>query len=127
MAALQRHVDSGVLNSEAVPCGTGGVAEGGGEFGSTVSMADRQRLEGEYSNACGLFTERSDSGDRLKTLSLVSLGVGAFATVGTIVWYFSDSGGSDSAAEGGPEQRNTATIIPLLSPDTQGVLLNFSF
>jgi hypothetical protein len=63
----------------------------------------------------------------LKTLSLVSLGVGAFATIGTIVWYFSDSGSSASASNEDASKAGEASLTPLLSPDTQGLLLQMSF
>ncbi len=128
MSALQDNVNTGVIGSSAVPCGEEGVANGVGNFNSLVPVERIDRLIGDYANACRLFSERSDSGDRLKTLSLVSLGVGAFATVGTIVWYFSDTGESSTdTAKTSPGAKRSATVLPLLSRDTQGVWLNLSF
>lgn len=128
MVELQNNVDEGVLVATAVPCGEGGIANGVGSFDSRIPQDQVEGLVSDYANACRLFSERSDSGDRLKTLSLVSLGVGAFATVGTIVWYFSDTGssGSDSAKADVASKRRTS-ISPILTPDTQGVWLNVSF
>ena len=55
-------------------------------------------------------------------------GVGAFATIGTIVWYFADSGsGSGSASTGGLPDTRRASLTPLLSLDTQGLMLEMSF
>jgi hypothetical protein len=128
MLEIQDNVDRGVLVATAVPCGEQGIANGVGSFNPLVAEADVEGLVSDYAKACRLFNERSDSGDRLKTLSLVSLGVGALATVGTIVWYFSDTGGgsSDSAKADAPSKRRTS-ISPVLTPDTQGVWLNVSF
>jgi hypothetical protein len=126
MAALQQYVDAGVVGEDSVPCGATGIANGMATFDSSYSTAQRTTVVGEFKNACNLFNERSDSGDRLKTLALVSLGVGAFATIGTIVWYFSDSDGGGSA-DAGSTPRGSARLSPLLSPDTQGLMLNVNF
>jgi hypothetical protein len=58
---------------------------------------------------------------------LISLGVGAFATVGTIVWYFSDTGGSSTETAGGSSTRRQARITPMFSRDLNGVLVDVSF
>jgi hypothetical protein len=127
MSALQSDVDGGHISSEAVPCGSNGIANGMAEF-LDLSDEDQAKRITQYSNACDLFTDRSDSGDRLKTLSLVSLGVGAFATIGTIVWYFSDSGSSSgSAGKKGSGDVGRASLTPLLTPGTQGLVLDVSF
>ena len=128
MAALQRDVNLRKVDSNSTPCGAGGIAGSTVMFGPGLTdPEDQADLQGQYRNACNVFTDRSDSGDRLKTLSLVSLGVGAFATIGTIVWYFSDSSGSGESASADPSERGHATLTPLLSLDTQGLVLDFSF
>jgi tetratricopeptide (TPR) repeat protein len=130
MVALQRDVDLGQVPADTVPCGPNGIASGRVDF---TMLEDPQESDhvADYANACNLFTDRSDSGDRLKTLSLVSLGVGAFATIGTIVWYFSDSGSSDSSSDSGSKKDDRhlgrASLIPILSAETQGLLLDVSF
>jgi tetratricopeptide (TPR) repeat protein len=127
MSALQSDVDDGHIGSDAVPCGSTGIANGMAEFLDLSATEQASRID-QYANACDLFTDRSDSGDRLKTLSLVSLGVGAFATIGTIVWYFSDSGSSSgSTAKKGSGDSGRASLTPLLTPDTQGLMLDVSF
>jgi hypothetical protein len=127
MSALQSDVDDGHISSDAVPCGSTGIANGMAEF-LDLSDAEQVNRINQYSNACDLFTDRSDSGDRLKTLSLVSLGVGAFATIGTIVWYFSDSSGtSGPTAKKGSGDIGRASLTPLLTLDTQGLVLDVSF
>jgi tetratricopeptide (TPR) repeat protein len=127
MAALQGHVEGMVVAVDTVPCGANGIANGVVQFGPGVPAGTQQNLITQYSNACDLFTERSDSGDRLKTLSLVSLGVGAFAAIGTVVWYFSDSSGGGSASSDDTSPLRSASLVPLLSLDTQGVQLQLSF
>lgn len=127
MAALQGHVESNVVAGDTVPCGANGIANGVVQFGPGVSEAAQTNLISQYANACDLFTERSDSGDRLKTLSLVSLGVGAFAAIGTVVWYFSDSSGGGSGSSDEASPLRSATLVPLLSPDTQGLQLQLTF
>jgi len=126
MAALETHVAEGYFAADTVPCGADGVAGGNVEFDSELTPAEQQSLIDDYANACDVFNDRSDSGDQLKTLSLVSLGVGAFATIGTIVWYFSDSSGGGGSGEGEATIRR-ATLTPLLSPTTQGLILNLNF
>jgi hypothetical protein len=128
MAALQRDVNRNAVDPGSTPCGATGIAGGNAMFGPGLTMPERQEeLTAQYGHACEVFTDRSDSGDRLKTLSLVSLGVGAFATIGTIVWYFSDSGSSASASNEDASKAGEASLTPLLSPDTQGLLLQMSF
>lgn len=127
MLELQDNVDEGVLVASAVPCGEGGIANGVGSFNPRVPQDDVEGLVSDYANACRLFSERSDSGDRLKTLSLVSLGVGAFATVGTIVWYFSDTGGSSTDSAKADVASRRTSVSPVLTPETQGLWLNVSF
>jgi hypothetical protein len=129
MAALQRDVDLNRVDPGSTPCGPSGIAGGNATFGpGEPTTQGQQDREAQYRNACNVFTDRSDSGDRLKTLSLVSLGVGAFATIGTIVWYFSDSSsGSSSASTKDPADPGHASLTPLLSRDTQGLILEMSF
>jgi tetratricopeptide (TPR) repeat protein len=128
MVALQRDVDGGNVSSDTVPCGANGIASGRVDISNLEDPEESDHIA-DYANACNLFTDRSDSGDRLKTLSLVSLGVGAFATIGTIVWYFSDSGGrkSDSATKDGPSDLGRARLTPILSAETQGLVFDVSF
>ncbi len=129
MAQLERDVGREYVDVNTTPCGATGIAGGMASYGPALtSPAGQQALRDQYANACNVFTDRSDSGDRLKTLSLVSLGVGAFATIGTIVWYFSDSSSDgDSAANDGPLHLGRASLSPILSPDTQGLELQLSF
>jgi hypothetical protein len=133
MTALQNNVEKGVLLGNAVPCGEEGIANNAqSSFDRRVTEDSKTYLTGAFDNACKRFEDRSDSGDRLKTLSLISLGVGAFATIGTVVLYFSDTAGeADSAATS--KSRSTATgrprlnLTPVLSAETQGLWLDFAF
>jgi tetratricopeptide (TPR) repeat protein len=125
MAALETHVAEGYFAPDTVPCGPDGVAGGNVAFDSSLTPVEQQTLVNDYANACNVFNDRSDSGDQLKTLSLVSLGVGAFATIGTIVWYFSDSSGGGSASSGIAPR--SARLTPMLSPTAQGLVLDMTF
>lgn len=128
MEALRENVESGVLVGTATPCGRDGIANRTDVFDSRVAPRDVQYLSGAFAYACDRFTERSESGDRLKTLSLVSLGVGAFATIGTVIWYFSDRDTDEGTAGAADPRRDAkATLIPVVSGDTQGLWLNVSF
>jgi hypothetical protein len=128
MKALQDYVDKRNLVSSAVPCGPEGIANRPESFDASIPQESVTKVSGQFANACARFTERSDSGDRLKTLSLVSLGVGAFATVGTIVWYFSDTSASPSeTTEAKAGSRRQARLTPLFSPGMSGVVLDVSF
>lgn len=129
VAQLERDVQREFVDMNTTPCGANGIAGGMATFGPGLTTPTAQQaLRDQYANACNVFTDRSDSGDRLKTLSLVSLGVGAFATIGTIVWYFSDSSGNgDSASNDGPLDLGRASLSPILSRDTQGLELQLSF
>jgi hypothetical protein len=128
MEALQENVDKQVLVATAVPCGEQGIANQPNSFDSRVPMSSVNYLRGAFDKACTRFTESSDTGDQLKTLSLVALGVGAFATVGTVVWYFSDTGSSSETAGQAPSvARPHAVFTPILSRETQGLWLNVAF
>jgi hypothetical protein len=129
MKALQDNVNVGVLVNTAVPCGPDGIASRpDASFDSRVKQDSVDYLTGAFANACARFSERSDSGDRLKTLSLVSLGVGVFATVGTVVWYFTDTGGeSTDTAKNNTARLRHARVTPLFSRDLSGVVLDVSF
>jgi len=116
-----------VVPPDTAPCGQNGIASGSVEFGPGVPPGQQETLVEQYGNACNLFNERSDSGDRLKTLSLVSLGVGAFAAIGTVVWYFADSGGSGSTASDDTIRVRRVALSPLLSPSAQGLQLQLDF
>ncbi|MEY4545127.1 MAG: hypothetical protein RL685_1322 [Pseudomonadota bacterium] len=126
MKALEDYVNNGVLVGTAVPCGPDGVANRRDSFDSRTRQESVDYLTGAFGAACSRFSERSDSGDRLKTLSLVSLGVGAFAAVGTVVWYFSDTGSSTDKASGGPAPRQ-ARLTPILAPGHGGLQLDVTF
>ena len=127
MEALARYVGEDVLVGYAIPCGPDGIANRPDYFDTRATPMGMDYLTGAFGAACARFSERSDSGDRLKTLSLVSLGVGAFAAIGTVVWYFSDSDGGGSADAGDAMPRRSASLVPLLSPDTQGLQLQLQF
>lgn len=127
MNALQLYVETGTVGPDSMACGTTGIAGGNASFASGLSDTDRNRVVGEFRNACDVFDDRSDSGDRLKTFAIVSLAVGAFAALGSVIWYFADDEGGAGSADASAAPRRSASVSPILSPDTQGLLLNVSF
>ncbi len=110
------------------PCGD--VANGSG-ISESVGDQLRDTMERTYSNACDTFSARADTGDRLKTLSLVSLGIGAVASLSTVVWYLAGTGDESPAAspmDSGKSTRSVrAQISPLIGPNTQGLWLRVAF
>jgi hypothetical protein len=71
-----------------------------------------------YRQACSNFSNDSSSGDTMKTLAIVSGAVGGAALIGTVVYYFADSGSHNEAAST-PAFR--ARLSPMLSPGTSGL------
>jgi hypothetical protein len=124
---LRENRSRDVLTADATPCGESGLASGVGPISDRVSENQRNSLIEGYAAACSTFTERSDSGDRLKTLSLVSLGVGVAATMGTVVWYFTDTGGSRSDSGRGKTGLDSARVTPVIGPDGGSVSVEFAF
>lgn len=121
-AALEGHVDGAVINPSAVPCGSNGIASGVATFGPGVSTTDQQTLVSQYASACQLFDERQERTERYTTLSMVGFGVGLAASAAVVIWYIASP--SDDAP--GSEARR-ALVVPLLSADTQGVLVEVAF
>jgi tetratricopeptide (TPR) repeat protein len=141
MDQLQDDIEKNLILEPATPCGPGGIANGVVTFNpdiDTVNPGFKESRPEEYAKACDSFTQRAESGDRLKTFSYVALGVGAAATVATIVWYFTDNGTSSGDASGAkrpagksksstPGGDRALLLVPVLSPETQGLWLQGRF
>lgn len=134
MVQLRQDISDNIILEPAVPCGPGGIANGAVNFDNRTPELLRDERILEYARACDSFSQRADSGDRLKTFAFVALTVGAAATLATVVWYFTDTSGSsptdrDSASPGsGPtDDGPRATLLPVLARETQGLWLNVSF
>lgn len=109
----------------------GDIANGRGLTEDLNENARDDRIQ-QYASACELFSSYSDSGDRLKTLAFVGLGVGALASIGTVVWYFSENSEENSPAlpsdSGiGSNGSVSAALTPVVDPNTQGIWLTLSF
>lgn len=61
IAALQAHVDSGVVAVDTEPCGPNGIANGVVEFGEGIPESSQQNLIQQYAAACELADETCDS------------------------------------------------------------------
>jgi tetratricopeptide (TPR) repeat protein len=113
---------SGALLNNPDACGSRGIPGGAAVFAAGVDQPTQAQIVREYSSACGLFDDRKKSADQLKTLSLVSLGLGAGLVVGTIVAYFLDDGDS-----GEGEAAHRLVLTADIGPHTQAVSLGMAF
>jgi tetratricopeptide (TPR) repeat protein len=141
MTQLRSDIADNLILEPATPCGPGGIANGVVNFPENIDEERpgfRERRIEDYRRACDSFTQRADSGDRLKTFAFVALGVGAAATVATVVWYFTDTAGSSGTASGARrpagkrksssgERDNALLVVPIVSQETQGLFLQYSF
>jgi hypothetical protein len=125
--ALDRHAGQGVLTGTAQPCGEDGLAGGAGPISTLLPAGDRNDLVDDYAAACTRFSERSDSGDRLKTLSLISLVVGVAGTVTTVIWYFTDTGGTPRTGRNTLTGLESATVTPLIGKDVGAISIEMKF
>jgi len=123
MAALQRHVQDGLVPADTVPCGQRGVAGGRVQFGAEVLSPVQQQIVAEYANACATFQQRSDAADRYRTLSFVSFGIGAVTSAAVLTWYLTDGDGPPEVDRGSARPR----LVPILSADTRGLMLDMQF
>jgi hypothetical protein len=141
MVQLRDDINKNLILEPATPCGPGGIANGVVTYNENIDQVNpmfRASRPSEYRRACDSFTQRADSGDRLKTFAFVALGVGAAATIATIVWYFTDTGSSGASTAGArrpPGKPKTSSaadegallVVPVLSRETQGLFLQYSF
>jgi hypothetical protein len=141
MLQLRRDIDSNLILEPATPCGPGGIANGVVNFPENIDDVRpgfSETRPAEYARACDSFTQRADSGDRLKTFAFVALGIGAAATIATIVWYFTDTSGSGGSAgnarrpagkrkSSSGEHDHALLVVPVISQETQGLFLQYSF
>lgn len=122
MAALQNHVERGYFPADTVPCGQRGIAGGRVSFDPEFGVSEQQQIVSDYANACATFNERSDAADRYRTLSLVGFGIGAVASATVLTWYLTDDEPSAvDRGQAGPR------LVPILSADTRGLLLDMAF
>jgi tetratricopeptide repeat protein len=140
MARLKQDIADNLILEPATPCGPGGVANGVVNFPENIDQLRpgfSETRPAEYARACNSFTQRADSGDRLKTFAFVALGVGAAATIATVVWYFTDTSSSSGSSSGarrpvGKPKTSSADegallLVPIVSRETQGLFLQLTF
>jgi hypothetical protein len=79
----------------------------------------------QYVGNCDKYTKNVHTGDTYKTLAIVGFSVAGAAAVGTVIYYFVDSGKSDES-----EQTATAhhvTVTPMYQPGFAGGLVGGTF
>ncbi len=72
-----------------------------------------------YQETCKDFQDHANSGDTEKTLAIVSGIVGGAAIIGTVVYYFVDSGSEKTAAV--PGKTFEARLMPWAAPGSSGL------
>jgi hypothetical protein len=88
--------------------------------------ANRAMRAGQYEDNCAKYTDNVKSGDMFKTLSIASFAVAGAAAVGTIIYYFADSGQSEKTGSRSPRQLKVV-VLPIYQPDFSGGLISGSF
>jgi len=90
-----------------------------------VSDAQRSKRASEYVANCNKYKDNVKSGDTFKKVAIVSFAVAGAAAVGTIIYYFADSGSSDDSAQARNERR--VVVMPLYQPGFAGGLVTGTF
>jgi len=122
MAALQGHLQSNVIEASAVPCGDAGIASGVVGFSPGVPQDAQANLVQQYAAACDEFAKREARSDRLTTVSMIGFGVGLAATAALLTWYI-----ASPSEETPDDEARRPVVVPILSKDTQGVMLELAF
>jgi hypothetical protein len=91
---------------------------------SAAQVSQRQARANQYKTNCDKYTSNVKSGDTFKTLAIVGFAVAGAAAVGTIVYYFVDSGKKDSAERAG---KRRLVVLPIYQPGFAGGLVSGSF
>lgn len=123
-SAWAAHVDLGLISPSSFPCGSSGVAGGAVLFGASVASAERQSIIDDYRNACDQLRRRSESAERYRTFALVGFGVSTVASAAVLAWYLADTSGDGQSEE---EPAADAHVVPILTAETQGLLLRLRF
>jgi len=74
----------------------------------------------EYKDNCNKYTHDLKLGDRYKKVAIVSLAVGGAAAVGTLIYYFVDTGGSKRASR---ESERRIVFLPIVDGGFAGGLV----
>lgn len=80
----------------------------------------------QFATACSRFTSAANAGDLKETLAIVATSVGAAALIGTVVYYFIDTG-SSSNKTASRRSKVEARVTPVLSPGLNGLSINGTF
>jgi hypothetical protein len=101
---------------------TAPLANGQPRYGDPAVLANRA---GQYKKNCDKYSNNVKSGDTFKTLAIVSFAVAGAAAVGTVVYYFVDSGSSSESARNASKRR--VVILPVYQPGFAGGLVSGRF
>lgn len=77
----------------------------------------------QYQTQCSRYVDADDAGSKKRTIAIVSTAVGGAALIGTVVYYFVDTGGKSSGSGEAQDQprRIQARVVPLLGPTMNGI------
>lgn len=87
--------------------------------------AERQDRARQYNDNCNKYNDNVKSGDTFKTLAIVSFAVAGAAAVGTVVYYFVDSGDEAQSAKRTPKRR--VMVLPIYQQGFAGGLISGTF
>lgn len=91
-----------------------------------LTVSEGVETAARYREACNLYKDKADEGDRFKSLAIISGAVAGVALVGTVVLYFITADEDEGTARA-PRSRSTARVVPWASPDAGGVLVGGEF
>ncbi len=79
----------------------------------------------QYVANCNKYKDNVKSGDTFKTIYIVSFAVAGAAAIGTVIYYFADSGESKDSAQTASKRR--VLVMPLYQPGFAGGLVTGTF
>jgi PEGA domain len=80
----------------------------------------------QYERNCAKYQDSVSAGDTYKTIAVVGLSIGAAAAVGTVIYYFVDSGEAEPS-ETAQQPARRVTLTPLFAPGFAGGLVSGRF
>jgi len=90
-----------------------------------ATQAEINDRASQYVENCNKYSDNVKSGDTFKKLAIVSFAVAGAAAVGTVIYYFADSGGSSDSARAASKRR--VMVMPLYQPGFAGGFVTGTF
>jgi hypothetical protein len=116
--------DQGMPSSQGVCVNPAGWLSRSTVYGQ-LSEEEQQKRARQYDDNCNKYSDNVKSGDTFKTLAIVSFAVAGAAAVGTVVYYFVDSGEETETAKRTPKRR--VMVLPIYQQGFAGGLISGTF